>query len=183
MPRNSKRLKTVSALKTYTSAIPKTKKCLKALIWKSKWAKTVALVGNSGGGKNNNFQPNPARPVRHTKRPYPHRRLRTLRDLTLSSLRHNIAMVFQDNFLFAGTVREKRPAGQSFRDGRRNMAGFKERLPGRVCARPAQTAGYGNWGTRHSALRRAKNSVWPFARAFVKNAPVVILERSHQRAG
>ena len=29
-----------------------------------------------------------------------------IRDFTINSLRHNIAMVFQDNFLFSGTIRE-----------------------------------------------------------------------------
>ena len=69
-----------------------------------KAGETIALVGNSGGGKTTivNLLPrfydvkSGAILIDGTD----------IRDFTLESLRQNIAVVFQDNFLFSGTIRE-----------------------------------------------------------------------------
>lgn len=65
---------------------------------------TVALVGNSGGGKSTlvsllpRFYDVTEGAITIDGR--------DIRDYTLQSLRANISVVFQDNFLFAGTIRE-----------------------------------------------------------------------------
>ena len=65
---------------------------------------TVAVVGNSGGGKSTlvnllpRFYDIKSGSIKFDGV--------DIRDLTINSLRHNIAMVFQDNFLFSGTIRE-----------------------------------------------------------------------------
>ena len=71
---------------------------------KIKCGQTIAFVGNSGGGKTTlvNLLP----------RFYDIKSGQILidgqdvRNLELNSLRDKIAIVFQDNFLFAGTIRE-----------------------------------------------------------------------------
>ena len=65
---------------------------------------TLAIVGNSGGGKSTL--------VNLIPRFYDIKSGSItfdgidIRDFSINSLRHNIAMVFQDNFLFSGTIRE-----------------------------------------------------------------------------
>lgn len=65
---------------------------------------TVALVGNSGGGKTTivnlipRFYDVKSGSITIDKT--------DIRDISLESLRDNIAVVFQDNFLFAGTIRD-----------------------------------------------------------------------------
>lgn len=65
---------------------------------------TLAIVGNSGGGKSTlvNLLPR----FYDIKSGSIKIDGVDIRDYTISSLRHNIAMVFQDNFLFSGTIRE-----------------------------------------------------------------------------
>ena len=69
-----------------------------------KVGETLALVGNSGGGKSTlvsllpRFYDVTQGAIKIDGK--------DIRDYTLQSLRANIAVVFQDNFLFAGTIRE-----------------------------------------------------------------------------
>src|SRR5574344_1626371 len=77
---------------------------LKNINLKVKQGETIAFVGNSGGGKTTivNLLPrfddikSGSITIDGTD----------IRDFTLKSLRQNIAVVFQDNFLFSGTIRE-----------------------------------------------------------------------------
>ena len=82
----------------------KGKPVLKHVNLEAKVGQTIALVGNSGGGKTTlvNLLPRfydvtsgqiliDGTDIRH---------------YTLQSLRDNISVVFQDNFLFSGTIRE-----------------------------------------------------------------------------
>ena len=64
----------------------------------------VALVGNSGGGKTTivNLIPRFYEITDGSIQIDGH----DIRDVTLKSLREQIAVVFQDNFLFSGTIRE-----------------------------------------------------------------------------
>lgn len=77
---------------------------LKEISVKFKVGETVALVGNSGGGKTTfvnllpRFYDVTAGAIKIDGV--------DIRELDLSSLRKNIAIVFQDNFLFSGTIRE-----------------------------------------------------------------------------
>ena len=82
----------------------KNKPVLKNINLEVKQGETITLVGNSGGGKTTivNLLP----------RFYDVKNGNILidgidiRDYTLESLRKNIAVVFQDNFLFSGTIKD-----------------------------------------------------------------------------
>ena len=84
----------------YTPNVP----VLKNINLRVKKGETVAFVGNSGGGKTTivNLLPrfydvkSGSITVDGTD----------IRDFSLKSLRGNISVVFQDNFLFSGTIRE-----------------------------------------------------------------------------
>jgi subfamily B ATP-binding cassette protein MsbA len=80
------------------------KPVLKNINLNVKKGEMVALVGNSGGGKSTvvnlvpRFYDVKAGSIKIDGA--------DIRDFTLLSLRHNISEVFQDNFLFSGTIRE-----------------------------------------------------------------------------
>ena len=82
----------------------KDKPILKNVSLKINKGETVAFVGNSGGGKTTM--------VNLLPRFYDVKSGAVLfdgvdvRDLDVDSLRDNIAIVFQDNFLFSGTIRD-----------------------------------------------------------------------------
>ena len=82
----------------------KNKPVLKNLNLHVKKGETLALVGNSGGGKSTTVSLLP--------RFYDIKKGEikidgiNIKDYNLESLRQNIAIVFQDNFLFSGTIRE-----------------------------------------------------------------------------
>ena len=100
-----------------------------------------------------------------------------VRDLTLSSLRHNIAMVFQDNFLFAGTVRENVLLGNpSVTDEEIWQALKSACLDEFVRGLPKQLDT--EIGERGILLSGGQKQRLAIARAFVKNAPVVILDEA-----
>lgn len=136
---------------------------------------TVALVGNSGGGKTTivNLLP----------RFYDVTGGQVLidgidiRDYTLKSLRQNIAVVFQDNFLFSGTIRENIMLGNvdaSPADIERAIkmaylddfvAGLQEGLDTEI-------------GERGILLSGGQKQRVAIARAFLKNAPILILDEA-----
>lgn len=136
---------------------------------------TVALVGNSGGGKTTfvNLLP----------------RFyevcggeilidgRDIRSYTLSSLRDKIAVVFQDNFLFEGSIRDNILLGnetaseEEIRRAVNNacLGEFISQLPKGLDTQ------IGERGTLLSGGQRQRVAI---ARAFIKNAPVVILDEA-----
>ncbi len=136
---------------------------------------TVALVGNSGGGKTtiSNLLP----------RLYDvsEGRIlidgRDLRDYTLKSLRQNIAMVFQDNILFSGSIKENLLLGnpqasdediwQALRSA--NLEEFVK-----ATSKGLDTV-VGERGILLSGGQRQRLAI---ARAFIKNAPLVILDEA-----
>ncbi len=135
----------------------------------------VAFVGNSGGGKTTlaNLLP----------RFYDVTRGSIeidgvdIRQFTLESLRDKIAVVFQDNFLFAGTIRENILLG--------NPLATEEQL-----ARAVSSACLDDFiqsldrgldteiGERGILLSGGQKQRVAIARAFVKNAPIVILDEA-----
>lgn len=151
------------------------KDVLKGINLEIKVGETVALVGNSGGGKTTISSLIP--------RLYDiqggHIRIdgTDVRDLTLPSLRRNIAMVFQDNFLFAGTIRENILLGnpsvsdetiwQSLKNA--CLDEFVRGLPKRLDT---------EIGERGILLSGGQKQRVAIARAFVKNAPVVVLDEA-----
>ncbi len=136
---------------------------------------TIAFVGNSGGGKTTlvNLLP----------RFYEVNSGAVLiddvdiRNYTLNSLRDNIAIVFQDNFLFAGTIRE-------------NILLGKENATEDELKRAVKDACLEEFvgsldkgldteiGERGVLLSGGQKQRIAIARAFLKNAPIVILDEA-----
>lgn len=136
---------------------------------------TIALVGNSGGGKTTI--------VNLIPRFYDVNKGRItidgtdIRDFSLESLRQNIAVVFQDNFLFAGTIRD-------------NILLGKEDATEEDIARAVKMACLDEFvndlqdgldtkiGERGALLSGGQRQRLAIARAFIKNAPIVILDEA-----
>ena len=136
---------------------------------------TVALVGDSGGGKTTivnlipRFYDVKSGSITIDKT--------DIRDISLESLRDNIAVVFQDNFLFAGTIRD-------------NILLGKEDATEEEIATAVKMACLDEFinelengldtkiGERGSLLSGGQRQRLAIARAFIKNAPVVILDEA-----
>lgn len=136
---------------------------------------TLALVGNSGGGKTTlvNLLP----------RFYEVTKGQILiddvdvRDYDLDSLREKIAVVFQDNFLFAGTIRENILLGhQGVTDMQIENAIENACLSDFIQSLPEGLDTY--IGERGVMLSGGQKQRVAIARAFIKNAPIVILDEA-----
>ena len=140
-----------------------------------KKGETIALVGNSGGGKTTlvNLLPRfydvtSGRILIDDK---------DIRDYTLESLRDNIAVVFQDNFLFSGTIRYNILLGNenaSEEDLQHAVeyayvSDFVKDLPKGLDT---------DIGERGSLLSGGQKQRVAIARAFIKNAPIVVLDEA-----
>ncbi len=136
---------------------------------------TVALVGNSGGGKSTfvnllpRFYDVTSGQITINGQ--------DIRDYTLESLRDKIAVVFQDNFLFSGSLRS-------------NILLGKEDATEEEIARALKMAYFDDFvetledgldtdiGERGSLLSGGQRQRLAIARAFIKNAPIVILDEA-----
>ena len=136
---------------------------------------TTALVGYSGGGKTTIGSLLP--------RLYDVGEGRIMidgidiRDYTLESLRRNIAVVFQDNFLFSGTLRENLMFGNSRtteEDMWRALASANLDEFVRSNEKGLDTV----IGERGVLLSGGQKQRVAIARAFIKNAPLVILDEA-----
>ena len=136
---------------------------------------TVALVGNSGGGKTTM--------VNLLPRFYDVTSGSVcidgvdVRDLELDSLRDKIAIVFQDNFLFAGTIREnillgKEDATPEEIDRAVKSACLEEFIASLDKGLDTEI------GERGVLLSGGQKQRIAIARAFIKNAPIVILDEA-----
>lgn len=136
---------------------------------------TTALVGNSGGGKST--------VVSLLPRFYDVCSGRItidgqdIRDLTLESLRSKIAVVFQDNFLFSGTIRDnilmgKPNATEEEINRALEMAYLKDFVDEQENGLDTDI------GERGSLLSGGQRQRLAIARAFLKNAPIVILDEA-----
>ena len=136
---------------------------------------TVALVGNSGGGKTTivnlipRFYDVKSGSITIDKT--------DIRDISLESLRDNIAVVFQDNFLFAGTIRDNILLGKEDATEEEiaiavKMAGLDEFI------NELENGLDTKIGERGSLLSGGQRQRLAIARAFIKNAPVVILDEA-----
>ena len=136
---------------------------------------TVALVGNSGGGKTTivnlipRFYDVKSGSITIDKT--------DIRDISLESLRDNIAVVFQDNFLFAGTIRDnillgKEDATEDEIATAVKMACLDEFI------NELENGLDTKIGERGSLLSGGQRQRLAIARAFIKNAPVVILDEA-----
>ncbi len=136
---------------------------------------SLALVGNSGGGKTTiaNLIPR----FYEVKSGSIKIDGINVRELELASLRQNIAVVFQDNFLFTGTIRENIILGnfnateaevqKAIKDA--YLEDFIAKLPEGIDTE------IGERGVRLSGGQKQRVAI---ARAMLKNAPVVILDEA-----
>ena len=148
---------------------------LKDICLRVKAGTTVALVGNSGGGKTTivNLLPrfydvtDGSITIDGTD----------IRDYSLKSLRENIAIVFQDNFLFSGTIRDnillgKPDASEEEIHKALKMAYLEEFVNEQENGLDTDI------GERGSSLSGGQRQRLAIARALVKNAPIVILDEA-----
>jgi len=136
---------------------------------------TIALVGNSGGGKST--------VVSLLPRFYDPTRGAVLidgtdiRDFTLKSLRANIAVVFQDNFLFAGTIRENIMLGNEKASEEELQRAIKMAYLDDFIGSLANGVDT-QIGERGVLLSGGQKQRVAIARAFLKNAPILILDEA-----
>ena len=151
------------------------KEVLHNISFKAERGQTIAIVGNSGGGKSTivNLLP----------RFYDVTKGNVLfdgtdiRDFKLSSLRDSISQVFQDNFLFSGTIREnillgKKDATQEEIDFVIKASHLDEFIATLEYGLDSQI---GENGTSLSGGQRQRVAI---ARAMIKNAPIVVLDEA-----
>ena len=136
---------------------------------------TIAIVGNSGGGKTTlvNLLPRfydvtkGSITVDGTD----------IRDFTLKSLRQNIGVVFQDNFLFDGTIRENIMLG----DESANEEQLQRAIKLAYLDEFLKTLKDGidtHIGERGVLLSGGQRQRVAIARAFLKNAPILVLDEA-----
>lgn len=154
---------------------PKLPDVLENINFKVKAGTTTAFVGNSGGGKTTlvNLLP----------RFYNLESGEILFDgvniknFELASLRSNIAVVFQDNFLFSGTIKENILLGKP--DATEDEIKLSVKM---ACLEEFVTSlekglntEIGERGIRLSGGQKQRIAI---ARAFLKNAPIVVLDEA-----
>ena len=136
---------------------------------------TLALVGNSGGGKTTISALLPR--LYDIKKGAIKIDGSDIRDISQKSLRKNIAMVFQDNFLFSGTVRENILLGNGQASEETIWQALKSScLDDFVKGLPQKLDT--QIGERGILLSGGQKQRLAIARAFVKNAPIVILDEA-----
>lgn len=136
---------------------------------------TIAFVGNSGGGKTTivNLLPrfydikSGSITIDGTD----------IRDYTLESLRDNIAVVFQDNFLFSGTIRENILLGNENATEEQIQQAIKMAYLDEFIA-TLQDGLNTQIGERGILLSGGQKQRVAIARAFLKNAPILILDEA-----
>ena len=136
---------------------------------------TLAVVGNSGGGKSTlvNLLPR-FYDIKSGALKFDGV---DIRDFTLDSLRKNIAIVFQDNFLFSGTIRENIMMGNPDAPEADLLAALRSaHLEDTIAALPeGLDTEIGERGTTLSGGQRQRIAI---ARAILKDAPVIILDEA-----
>ena len=155
----------------YNKAVP----VLKNISFEAQVGQTIALVGNSGGGKTTlvNLIPrfydviDGGIEIDGVD----------IRNYTLRSLRDKIAVVFQDNFLFSGTIKENILLGNPHATD----ADIEEAIKNACLDEFVSTLDKGintYIGERGALLSGGQKQRVAIARAFLKNAPIVILDEA-----
>ena len=142
-----------------------------------KKGQTIAFVGNSGGGKSTLLSLLPRFYDLGNNDGQILIDSTNLKDLNLDSLRQNIAVVFQDNFLFDGTIRENILLGNEEAKEEEiqkavQMACLDEFIKTLKDGLDTQI------GERGVLLSGGQKQRIAIARAFLKNAPIVILDEA-----
>lgn len=175
---NAQELKEISKTIEYKNVCfeyVKNKPVLKNVNLKVEVGQTIAFVGNSGGGKTTMVNLLPR--FYDVKSGGIFIDGIDVRDFSLTSLRDKIAIVFQDNFLFAGTIRDNILLG--------NENASQEEIEKAVqCACLDEFIGSldkgldTEIGERGVLLSGGQKQRIAIARAFIKNAPIVILDEA-----
>ena len=142
---------------------------------KIKIGQTIAFVGNSGGGKSTlvnllpRFYDTTSGSITIDGK--------DIKELDIDSLRDNIAIVFQDNFLFCGTIRDniilgKKDATEEEINNAVKNACLEEFIS--TLDKGLDT----EIGERGVLLSGGQKQRIAIARAFIKNAPIVILDEA-----
>ena len=136
---------------------------------------TLAIVGNSGGGKSTlvnlipRFYDVKSGSIKFDDV--------DIRDYTIESLRQNISMVFQDNFLYSGTIRENIMMGNfNASEDELSQAIESAHLQDMIKELPeGLDTMLGERGLTLSGGQRQRVAI---ARAMLRNAPIVILDEA-----
>jgi len=136
---------------------------------------TIAIVGNSGGGKSTLVNLIP-RFYDVTSGSITINDI-DLRDYSMESIRKNIAMVFQDNFLFSGTIRENIMMGNPEATEEQLMQAVESaHLQEMIAELPdGLDTLLGERGMTLSGGQRQRVAI---ARAMIKNCQIVILDEA-----
>lgn len=148
---------------------------LKNINYKINKGETIAIVGNSGGGKSTlvnllpRFYDATAGSVCIDNV--------DIKNFTLSSLRAGISMVFQDNFLFSGTIRENILMGnENATEEELQKVVEYAHLDELIKELPdGLDTELGERGTTLSGGQRQRVAI---ARAMIKDAPIIILDEA-----
>ena len=136
---------------------------------------TLAIVGNSGGGKSTivnllpRFYDINAGEILFDKT--------NIKDFTLSSLRNSISEVFQDNFLFKGTIKDNILIGKKDATDEEIQKVIKASHLDEFIATldKGLDSEIGENGVSLSGGQRQRIAI---ARAMIKNAPIVVLDEA-----
>ena len=136
---------------------------------------TLAIVGNSGGGKSTLVNLIPR--FYDIKSGSIKLDGVDIKELSIKSLRENISMVFQDNFLFTGTIKENIMMGNPEATSEELMDAIKAaHLQDMIAELPdGLDTELGERGLTLSGGQRQRVAI---ARAMLRNAPIVILDEA-----
>lgn len=155
----------------YVSGCP----VIKNVSFEVKKGETIAFVGNSGGGKTTivnllpRFYDINSGEIKFDGV--------DIRDFKINSLRKNIAMVFQDNFLYSGTIKENILMGNpEAADWQIEQAVESAHLQEMIADLPKGLDSV--LGERGATLSGGQRQRVAIARAMVKNTPIVILDEA-----
>lgn len=136
---------------------------------------TLAIVGNSGGGKSTlvnllpRFYDIKSGSIKFDGV--------DIREYSIKSLRHNISMVFQDNFLYSGTVKENIMMGKPDATDEELISAIKSaHLEETIKELPQGLETL--LGERGLTLSGGQRQRVAIARAMLRNAPIVILDEA-----
>lgn len=151
------------------------KPVLKNISLKVTKGETLAIVGNSGGGKSTlvnllpRFYDVVSGAIKFDNV--------DIRDMKLSELRNNISFVFQDNFLFTGTIRENiMLAKPDATEEELNTALKASHLEEVISTLPDGLDTF--LGERGLTLSGGQRQRVAIARAMIRNTPIVILDEA-----
>lgn len=153
----------------------KGKRVLNGISLSVKKGETVAFVGNSGGGKSTlvNLLPRFYN-VKNGDLTFDGI---SVNNIKVDSLRQNIAVVFQDNFLFAGTIKENIKLGRLNATDEDVLRAVKESYLEEF-VNSLDKGLDTQIGERGMLLSGGQKQRIGIARAFLKNAPILVLDEA-----